>query len=602
MSRKSHKVLRGIPASPGLGHGTVFIHDSRGPAVERYSIPVADVSKEIARFDKAVDRTRNQLHRTHQMVEDKIDKAHADIFEAQEVLLDDPLLTEAVREGIRSKRLNAEHVLEEVTEDIVRIFREIDVPHFSVQNLDVLDVASRVRDNLIERAPEALENLARDVVIVAHDLHPSDTARLSHQHVLGIVTEVGGPTSHSAILAKALKIPAVVGIEGLLEHVQQGDSAIVDGTIGSVTVRPTASDLGRYEQDRAQRREVEATLLEIRELPCETTDGYQVELAGNLEFPNEVDSVRESGAKGIGLFRSEFFYINRGYIPSEDEQFQVYKEVAEKMAPHGVICRTLDMGGDKFMSATGIKTSDINPFLGLRAIRLCLANPAVFQSQLRAVLRASAYGHVQIMFPFITDISEVRQAKQLLADAQRELKRKNIPYDENIQVGIMIETPSAALTARALAQEVDFFSLGTNDLIQYTMAVDRVNESVAHLYNPLHPSVLHLIQMTIDEAHRAGIWAGVCGEMAGDPALAALLVGMGVDELSMSSVAVAEVKQFIRAISLEEINHMRDDIFSRLQDDGPVRTLERFRRKVTKRLEAQEKNARAKRAESTAGS
>lgn len=586
MAKSAHRVLHGYAASPGLGHGPAFVHDSRRPAVERYRIDEKNIDKEIERFDKAVARTREQLHRTHQMVQDKIDKAHADIFEAQEVLLDDPLLTQAVRKRIRQEKVNAESVLEVVVEDIVKLFRQIDVPHFSLQNLDVLDVASRIRDNLTENTGAGLEQLARDAVIVAHDLHPSDTARLSHQHILGIVTEVGGPTSHSAILAKALKIPAVVGVEGLLSHVSQGDSVIVDGGAGSVTVRPTRSDMGRYEQNREERKAVEKTFEQERDLPCVTLDGYEIDLAGNLEFPSEVDSVLESGARGIGLFRSEFFYIDRGYIPPEEEQYQVYKEVVERMAPMPVVCRTLDLGGDKFMSKTGMKTSDINPFLGLRAIRLCLANPTVFQSQLRAMLRASVHGNVKIMFPFITDISEVRQAKKLLADVQRDLKTRGIDYDPDIAVGIMIETPSAALTAKMLATEVDFFSLGTNDLIQYTMAVDRVNESVAALYNPLHPSVLQLIENTIDEAHRAGIWVGVCGEMAGDPALAALLVSMGIDEISASAVAVPEVKQFLRAVQLDELNRLRDNIFAGLADGGATKTLERFRRKVLKRLRA----------------
>ncbi|NQU44612.1 phosphoenolpyruvate--protein phosphotransferase, partial [bacterium] len=328
-----------------------------------------------------------------------------------------------------------------------------------------------------------------------------------------------------------------------------------------------------------ERIEAEKESLEaLRDLPCETKDGYGIELAANMEFPNEIDTVIASGAQGVGLFRSEFFYIDRGRIPTEEEQFQVYRDIIEKMAPQAVICRTLDLGGDKFLSPTDM-ADDMNPFLGLRAIRLCLANPDLFRTQLRAILRASAYGNTKIMFPFITDISEVRRARELLESVKNELASDGQDFDPDIEVGIMVETPAAALTAEQLANEVDFFSIGTNDLIQYTMAVDRVNESVAELYNPLHPSVLQLIRLTVEAARKTGIWVGLCGEMAADPSLAVLMMGLGIDELSMSPVTIPEVKKVIRSLTLAEVRKLRQDIMANLNTGQAARILEQFRRK-----------------------
>jgi len=580
IKKTTHRVLHGIPASPGLGNGVVFVHGNERAATPRHTIAADRIAQEIQRFDNAIEKAREQLRDTRAMVAQKLDKTHAAIFEAQEVLLDDPLLADTCRREIREKRLNAEFILEEVVQHIRKVFDQIEVPHFSSQNLDVLDVASRIRENLMPEPRLRLDQVSMNSIIVAHDLRPSDTARLNHRHVLGIVTEVGGPTSHSAILAKALGIPAVVGLEGVLEHVRAGDPMIIDGFTGAVTIQPSRPDLERLQLRQERLKVDEESLHKLRDLPCETKDGYPVDLAANIEFPNEVESVLLCGAHGIGLFRSEFFYIDRGYIPSEEEQFQVYRNVIEQMAPASVVCRTLDIGGDKFISGTGMTTTgDMNPFLGLRAIRLCLANPEVFYSQLRAILRASAFGNAKIMFPFITNISEVRRAKELLQEIRNELDRKGIAYDHNMEVGIMIETPAAALTAEHLAKEVDFFSLGTNDLIQYTMAVDRVNESVAELYNPLHPAIIGLIQRTVEAAHKAGIWVGICGEMASDPALAVLLIGLGIDELSVSSVAVLQLKRVIRSITLDDVRSFRQAILSHLQTGQAGKILNRFRQK-----------------------
>ncbi|MFP4380137.1 MAG: phosphoenolpyruvate--protein phosphotransferase [Candidatus Sumerlaeia bacterium] len=573
------KVLHGIPVSPGLVQGVIFVHDYKRATSPRYEIPDDQVEAEIQRFEEAVEKAREQLRSTRQMVSSKLDHSHAAIFDAQEVLLDDPLLTDTCKREIREKKLNAEFILDQTVEHIRKLFEQIEVPHFSVQNLDVLDVSSRIRENLMPEPVTRLDQLARNAIIMAHDLRPSDTARLNHKRVLAIVTEAGSKTSHSAILAKALHIPAVVGVEHAIKEVEPGDRMIVDGYSGTLIVHPNQDDMKRFEERQVRLEADIVSLQKLRDLPCETKDGYRIELGANIEFPSEIEGVKEAGVTNIGLFRSEFFYIDRGCIPSEEEQFQVYREVLEKMAPGSVICRTLDLGGDKFISSSGVNNDEINPFLGLRAIRLCLANPEVFRSQLRAIYRASAYGKAKIMLPFITDISEIRRSKELIKEIQDELDSKKIEYDRDLEVGIMIETPAAALTADLLAEEADFFSIGTNDLIQYTMAVDRVNESVADLYNPLHPSVVHLIEKTVDAAHRQGIWIGLCGEMASDPALAVLLMGMGLDEISMSSVAILEVKRVIRSIELEDVRRLRQDVLSKLNTDEAAKAMRKFRKK-----------------------
>jgi phosphotransferase system enzyme I (PtsI) len=585
LTKSRRRIFHGIAVSPGVGHGPVYIHTSQKLPIERRPIAPDAVEAEVARFNAAVEATREQLKRTQAMVLSKVDKAHAAIFEAQEVLLDDPLLIDTCRREIKTHHLNAEFVLEQVVEKIRSLLQEIDAPHLAAGNLDVLDVSSRIRENLVLAAGRgdvapSIEKFSRDSILAAHNLRPSDTARLNAQHVLGIVTEAGGPTSHSAILAKALKIPAVVGIEGILAYLHPDDDLIVDGRAGTVIVQPTRQDLDRLALHVRKMASQQVSLGKLRDLACETRDGYSIDLGANLELPSEIEQVFEYGAKGVGLFRSEFFYIGRGYVPPEEEQFQVYRQVAERVAPHPVICRTLDMGGDKFMAQPGgMESEGMDSLLGLRAIRLCLAHPDMFRSQLRAILRASAFGNVKIMFPLITDVSEVRRAKKLLDEVHRDLSRAGIAHDAHMQVGIMVETPSAALTAHILAKEVDFFSIGTNDLIQYTMALDRVNESVADLYNPLHPSVIRLIRATIDAAHKAGIWVGLCGEMGADPAMAVLLIGLGIDELSMSGVAVPEVKRLIRSLTLEEVRKFRQDILADLETGDPGKVLAQFRRK-----------------------
>lgn len=555
-------VLHGIAASPGIAIGRAFVFDPRQLAIEARLLNENEVDREVDRFQRAIERTKKQIQRLRQQVARQVDERQAAIFDTHLLLLEDPSFHDDTVAHIRRERTNAEFLFHRQVQGLLARFEKIQDEMFSARAADVNDVAQRVLGNLMVQERPVLSALNEPVIVIANDLGPSDTVHMKRGKVIGFATNRGGPTSHTAIMAKALEIPAVVATAELTQHVRTGDSIILDGISGIVIVRPSHTTVQRYSESQRAVAEFEQELAKNRYLPAETLDGYSVEVAANIELAEEIPHVIAHGAQSVGLFRTEFLYLNRDRLPREEELFEMYRSVIAQLYPRTIVFRTLDLGGDKFAKAVPL-SKELNPFLGLRAIRLCLEYPEIFRRQLRAILRASVYGHIKIMFPMVSSVEEVRAAKSIFEDIQRDFRRHRIAHERDIEIGIMIETPSAAVASDLLAREVDFFSLGTNDLIQYTLAVDRVNEKVAHLYEPLHPSVLRLIQYVIESAHSRGIWVGVCGEMAGDPMMAAILVGMGVDELSMGSVRIPEIKQVIRGLHLSDARALARDLLAR---------------------------------------
>ena len=537
----------GIAASPGIGVGPVVRFETEELAVRDIRIPPAGVAHEIERFHAALEASRHDITRIRDGIAAELGKSEAQIYDAHLLILDDPELKRAVEKGIREDGRNAGFVFRNYMSAVATRLEQLDDEYLRERRADVLDVERRVLRYLLGVGPRATMVLERPSVLVAHDLSPSDAALLDRTKVLGFVTEVGSRSSHCAIVARGRGIPAVVSVRGVMQRVKPGDIGAVDGFAGEFELDPDAERKAFYAARRAEFEAEERTLLAIHDQPAVTLDGRRIELGANIELPGEVEQVLATGADGVGLFRTEFFYLGRPELPSEEEQYQAYRGVAEKLAPRPVIFRTMDLGGDKVASYLGM-THETNPFLGWRGIRFALHHPELFSTQLRAIYRASAHGRVRIMFPMISSLDELLRAHELCAAVARDLTRAGIPFDPELEIGIMIETPSAVWMADVLAPHAKFFSIGSNDLTQYTLAMDRDNERLAHLYEPLDPAVLRSIRHTVAAGHAAGRWVGVCGEMAGDPMTAVLLVGMGVDELSVTSFDLPRVKAAIRSV------------------------------------------------------
>jgi len=551
--------FQGLGVGPGIARGIVFIHHPDDEEPPKRRIDESDIANEIVRFESALIATRAQILEMQQRIAEAIGAKDASIFDAHLLVVEDRTLIDEVLRTLEREKFNVEFIFAEVANRYAKTLSEIDDPYLRERAFDIHDVTRRVIRNLLGRSTKTLGAIDVPQIVVAHNITPSDTAMLNRQMVLGFATDVGSRTSHTAIMARSLNIPAVVGLKDISLRLQPGDQVLLDGNSGVVVLNPSDQTLWEYGEIEVKLEHVQEVLTGLRDTKSTTADGCHIILSANIELPEDVPLVIEAGAEGIGLYRTEFFYMNKNELPSEEEQFETYRSVAEAIMPESVIIRTLDLGGDKFLSHSHLPT-EINPFLGCRAIRFCLDRPDIFKAQLRAILRAAATGNVRMMFPMISGLSELRQAKEILEACKVELRDEGKPFKEDIELGIMIEVPSAVLVADALAREVKFFSIGTNDLIQYTIAVDRVNERIAHLYEPTHPAILRLIEMTVTAAHANSIWVGVCGEMAGEITLTPLLLALGVDELSASAGLVPRVKKAVQTLDTKECNRLLEDV------------------------------------------
>ncbi len=546
---------KGTAVSPGIAIGPLILLYADEHLVRKRRIRPEDVPAEITRFEASLLKTRQQIQNIRNQLAAAVGEQDASIFDAHLLLLEDTSLIESVKEHLQSRLVNVDFAYEQVVRSYTRKMRELDDDYFRERAADFVDVSRRVLRNLQGKVEHELRELDAPSIVLAHDLAPSDTAGFDRKMVLGIATEAGSRTSHSAIMARSLNLPAVVGLKDVISKFEPGVEVLIDGYEGLLILNPSVQTKYEYGQRERAHHDVDVKLDALRETLPVTVDQRRVIVSANVEILEDLPLLKEHGAEGIGLLRTEYLFLNQDTSPSEDEQFDMYVQMAQASKPHHLIIRTLDVGGDKRRPHLGIE-QEVNPFLGYRGIRYSLGRPDIFRTQLRAICRASAEGNVRVMFPMVCDLSELKTARRMLDEVREELRQQNVPQADKLEVGIMIEVPSAALTAEVLARYVDFFSIGSNDLIQYTLAIDRGNESVAAMYQPAHPAVLRLIQTVVDAAHRHNIWVGVCGEMAADVVLTPALIGLGVDELSATAVVIPRIKRAVQALNYEQAKQL----------------------------------------------
>ena len=555
------KVLWGSGVSPGIEMAKAFLLEREDFIVLRRKLSDADVERDVQRLNEAIEDTVEELTQLESRLQRELGDAYADIFHAHIMVLKDEHFSQQTISRARENSVNIEYALTQEMNQVEAVFSEMHDTYLRERGGDIRDVGRRVLRKLLGKEREELHSLTEPAIVVAHDLSPSETASMAKDMVVGLATDVGGPTSHTAILARALEIPAVVGLQNVTRFVTTGDTLIVDGSRGRVVAKPDKETERGYGEERREFEIFTKELEKTADLPAQTVDGHRIILAANIELPEEVAHVHVHGAEGIGLYRTEFLFMNRRGLPSETEQFEAYKALAEQVAPHAAVVRTIDLGGDKYVSHLEIP-QEMNPSMGWRAIRFCLQRPEIFRTQLRAILRASSYGKLKIMYPLISGAEELIEANGHVAGVKKVLRAEGVAFDEDIEVGAMIEVPAAVMVGDILAQYVDFFSIGTNDLIQYSIAVDRVNEKIAHLYEPAHPGVLRMVRLIVGAAKASGIWVGMCGEMAADPGFALVLLGMGLDELSVAAIAIPEIKTLIRAATFADAQKLADRVLS----------------------------------------
>lgn len=583
MAVKNNKIkckylLKGVPASPGIAISKVFKLKSESISIDPTIVDDSSVDTEVEKFVKAVEKSKSELKSLQSKVVRKVGLENAKIFDVHQLLLEDSVIIEETIHSIKKENKSAEFAFFHIMQKYENTLNGSSTNHFQNRSSDLRDVKRRVIRHIQGDRTDQLNQLSGSAVIVTNDLTPSDAVMLEKRKVLGFATDLGGRTSHAAIMARSMEVPSVVGLRRIFNLVEEGDRIVIDGNEGKVLIQPDEKTINHYRKLQEKYYDTNRKLDEIRDLKCLTIDGKEIELSANLEFSDEAESVKSHGAKGVGLYRTDYIYLTKEELPTEEEQFQEYRKIVKKISPDPVIIRTMDLGGDKLPKSFLIPPQE-NPFLGWRAIRISLDRKDIFETQLRAILRASGAGNVKILFPMISGLDEVHECKKALENAKSELQKEGIKYDLDIEIGVIIEVPSAALLADKIAKEVDFLSIGTNDLVQYLLAVDRGNERIAYLYQHLHPAILRMIKQIIMAGHQEGVWVGMCGEMASDPLSTLILIGMDLDEFSVSPIAVPEIKKIIRSTEYREAARIAKKV---LQFDRPSE-VERFMTKVVRK-------------------